>query len=817
MSSELLDRYDELTSNFSTGKPDMMNVKGNVFSILGDSNKFLEITYEALLKRPDLFGENALTFLYALDVGQTFRKEGLEIMFSSFLSKPPQTTESNVLFLYAATLKQYNKFVSYEPVFDKLNKCIALYMDKKTFNYKGRELPTSTFKPFLYNEAGVNLIELIPYIAYIFTYHTYGYPITFSDVYSSSSLKSYLVSLEGYFTAQYMKLYDEHNISILNASMKQNEIDDQTWKDFYTVLLDSKKIIELRNREINKTANVLNQMIETQQSLNEVDLYKRYDAVIGKLVELCIKKSPLSVIYSKIPEFDAKYFNADDIVNLTAYMMSENNTTHIIETVNNFKYVHCEEPTKYDQIPFKKPSLGYNKLTYSFNRPFASGDIIADMFKGYLRTEFKNKKEDILDDDPLWINPSDIKPEIYDFLMPFFVCGCWELEGEEMKIVMNNMNKSVLQDIKDAHMALKTVYGETFGTLITPIYFISFINEFARDHCELELPFNEFNPFVYLLSRTPDINRVYKLRDMATSMCYIMNKTYIDYANRLNAEFYDLFTTNTLIIQPYVQGIDNDASIFALGGVETYDYLKYSNPFTRGYGFLNNIMGCNEKIDIVYTYLSQINNDVIIDLINDSKDDLTTISNNVLTYIKKNQINCNKLYKYNFDEECNYKLRPNDYFLDYKDIMEMLLKYSYNQTIASDVLEAEQVRVKCFKINSKNELETSVSTANGYPFGSGFINLRLNSHGSTRYLPIYSLSGKIEARNLSIVNPNGMRCVQIITNSTGTVSENNVFWIYTQKNKVSSFTKKVALRKNAVHPKDAEYMLADRIEAVYRN
>lgn len=817
MNSELLSRYDELTTNFDTNKSDTSEIHGNIFSLLGsDANKYIAGTYEALLRKPDLFGSNSINLLYALDVGQTFRKDGLFLLFESFLQKPPTTTESNVLFLWAEYLKKFNKFVTFEPIFEKLNKCLAIWMDKKTFSFKGQEVPLETFRPLMYNSAGINLIDIIPYIAYVFTYHIYGFPLKFSDAYSSSSLKSYLVSLEGWFSAKYLELYDEQNISVLNASMKQNEIDDQTWRDFYTVLLDSKKIVELRNAEINKTSDMLNNMIETQQSVNEVDLYKRFDGVIGRLVDSCIKKSCITTIYNKVPAFDAKYFDANDIANLVSYMVNENDSTHIIDTSNYYKYIHSEESAKYTQITYKKPDYGYNKLTYSFNRPFASADVVTEMFKGYVMKEFKEKKEDILDDDPLWINPSDLTDDIYKFLMPFFVYGCWEYESKEMNVILNNLDKSTLKDLLDMYECLKTIYGMTFGTIITPIYALSLINEFAREHCDLELPFKEFSPIVYLKNRIPDMDRIYKLRDMVTSICYIKNKKFVDFVNRLNADFYDLFKTNTIIVQPYVQGVENDVAVFALGGVETYSYLKYTNPFIRGYGFISTTIGSNEEMDMVKQYASQITNETVLELIEENKTDITTVSNNIVAFTKSKPLTTDRLYAYEFDDACNYKEKAKNHFLDSKDMIEKMLKYAFKQTDASKVLEYEQVRVKVFKMNQKNEIETTPSSVNGFKFGSGFINLKLDAHGSAKRIPVYSIASKIDIRNMAVVNPNGLRCVEFLTPSTGKINENNVFWLFTETPKESKFTKKVKLQKSEIHPNDAQYMLGDRIQSVYK-
>lgn len=831
-SNDILGFFDDLYSKFSFAKPSAdSNVSGNIFSILGSQTKYISGTYEAYLRRPDLFGLNGLNLLYALDVGQTFRKEGLELMFEGFLQKPPTTTEANIIFRWAEELMNQQTFIVFEPVFAKLNQCIKTWLDKKTFQYSGSkytefkdnptEISLETFKPFMYNSVGINIIDLIPYIAYIFTYHIYCYPFKFSDVYSQSSLQAYLFSLENWFASQYIELYREQGISILNDS-DSVKIDDETWKNFYNVLLKSEKIIELRNNEINKTPEILNNMIETQQSLNENELLKKYEQMINKLVNICINNSIFTKIYNNFPIFNPAYYDPNDLVELTTYFMIENTNIPIIDSSNNYEYIYCsDQSVNYNQkLKFTKIKTGLNNLKYSFGIPFANGDLVLEMFKGYLKREFMNKKEDIIDEFPIYINQSNLdNPNIYNFLLPFFVHGVWRSEASSMMKIMKYLETSkpnIIEDMFNLHNSLEVVYGNTVATTLIPIYFISLINEFALDYCKNNKDFKLFNPFALIRNRVIDKSRIGKLNKMLYSLIYISNKDYDQFVNSLNSEFYEIIKSNPFIIQPYIQCIDNDVSVFSIGGCKTYNYLKFSNPFIRGYGFISTVLGSNEQLATAMKYLSLIKNETIYELIQNNKNDETSISNTLMTFNKSNTVYPNTLFAYEFNENMEYYLKNLNAFVNIKInekdyALMFILKYSFNQTNASDVLDYEEIKVKTLKLNTFGKLDGSIpSTENGFNYNNKFIELKLAPHGKLMDIPIYSVTSKIDYRSLIMINPDGKRLIEIKTPS------DNIFWIYTNLKKVSKFTKQVELKSSGLSPIEGSYMLTDRIQAFPR-
>ena len=824
-SNDIMKHFDDLYSKFNFAKPTTdSNVTGNIFSILGSQNKYISGTYSAYLRRPELFGINGLNLLYALDVGQTFRVENLFAMFQSFLQKPPTTTEANIIFKWAEELMNNQTFIIYEPVFGKLNNCIRTWLDKKTFPFSGckysnfkdnpTEISIETFKPLMYNSVGINVINLIPYIAYIFTYHIYGYSFKFSDVYSQSSLKAYLVSLENWFASQYIELYREQDISILDNS-DDVEIDDQTWKNFYKILLDSQKIIELRNLEINKTPDILNSMIETQQALNEKELLSKFEDVINRLVNICIDNSIFTNIYNKFPIFNPAFYDPNDLVELTSYFMIENNSIPFINS--NFEYINCNsEISNYsNKLKYEKLKTGLNKLNYSFGIPFASGDLILEMFKGYLKNEFMIKKEDIIDEFPIYINQSNLDNQnLYNFLLPFFVHGVWRSEASSMKKIIDYLSKfEFFEDMFNLHNSMKIVYGNTIGSILVPIYFISLINEFAYEYCKSNQDFKLFNPFALIRKRVIDQSRINKLNKMIYSLIYIENKDYDKFVNNLNSEFYEIIKTNPFIIQPYIQCINNDVSIFSIGGCKTYDYLKYSNPFIRGYGFMSTVLGSNEELATIMKYLSLIKNETIYELIENNKSDETTIANTLITFNKTNPVQPKTLFAFEFNENMDYYLKNLNEFvnikIDDKYILNQILKYSFKQTNASEVLDYEEIKVKTLKINTFGNLDPSTpSTENGYNYDGKFIEMKISPHGNMKNIPVYSITSKIETKPLITINPDGKRLIEITTPSE------NVFWIYTNLPKISKFTKQVELKSSGLAPNEGSFMLTDRIQAI---
>lgn len=827
--------FDNLIQNFSVGEGKSDHPVGNLFTLLGQNDKYIAGTYNAYLKRPELFKLNAQTLLYALDVGQTFKKDALFIMFRGFLQHPPETSESSIIFSWAEELRKGDEFMSFEPVFDKLNSILRNWFAKKTVEWKGRAVPLELFRPILYNSAGVNLIELLPYITYLFTYHVYGYPFHFSDALSSSSMKSYLNSLENWLAKCYAELYKEQQINLLNTRFDEKEIDDETWIAFYETALYSSKIVQLRNDEIRRTDGLLDGMINDQQSMNDSDLQHSFNAVMTKLVEIAVQQTPFNQIYSKIHPFDASYYDSTELANITSYMVTECEQTVAIDANDYFRYMLMDskiEPFCSElELNLSKDRFGLKKLSTCIGKPFCSGDQSLEIFKGYLRAKFEGKRSFSLDASPIYLTPSDLDASnLYPFILKWFVNGVWALEHNEMYVIIQGLlsNKTTAQYLKDMFAIRKTfeiVYGNTTQAILTPVYAISMLNTWARIHAENGLEFNDFNPFLYIKDLEIDEARVIKLENILYSMLFLNSKAYISFANKLITNFYEMMTSKPILIQPFVQAFDDSARVFCIGGVDCYRFAKYSNPLVRGYGFLSRVSEMNEEIYVAYRFAEQIHNETIFELIEDKKNDTKSIVSTLASASKKTT-EPPLLFKYKFaaaNGKLAYIKRAKgswaDLVLDSKSVPAILRSYSFKQSLPADALPSEIVSVKRLEVKGNGKLEANKPiTKNGYDYNSKFISIKLSGTGTTKYIPIYAPATSVTTRNLAMVNPDGLKLVEVITPSSGILVDNNVFWIYTSvtKSKFAMNKKEgeVDLKASGYQPRSGTYMLTDRIQGL---
>lgn len=823
--------FDE-RNNALKFKSDYKNINTHtdkIWQMFGEEYKYINGTYKALIDKPEVFGINSLNFLYALYIGKQYKKEALYLMFRSFMNKAPETSESNVLFLWAEELRKYKTFIDFEPTFKKLNQVLSAWFSKRTVKYNGKEIPLTMFRPILYNTYGINVIELLPYIAYLFTYLIYGYPFKFSDAYSSSSLKDFYNLLENWFMSCYNDLYKEQGISILNVQL-DTTIPDSVWEGFYERMLDAKKIIEIRNEEINKTSNMLISMTKTQQGIVEEDLYDKFNIVLTKLIDAAIGESSYKNILNKINGFDEKYYVPIETVNLTSYFVSETKNEIIIDEHNNYKYMLYNGT--YKPLPhvfnINRPKTGLKPLNYCLGKPYVGADILLEIFIGMLKERFMTKRSDQFDS-PIYLYPGNLEDDkFYNFIMPFFVRGIWAMENQEMSIIINNLminekTRIYIEDMLNAYDTFKIIYGYTPQAILAPIYMLSLLNTWLYQHCSNNMDLNTFNPFIYMKQTVLiDSNRVNKLQDILYSMLFINNDEYIKMTNNLNAEFYETIQSNPLILMPYIQTINDDSTVFALGGCECYKYSKSVNPFTRSYGFISNVMGVDEGINVLYRYLETIENPTVFELIKDNKTNTKTIIDTIITASKMEEKIPAILYHWSFyieNGQLTYNERANTEFAEMIDpdtgkyVVEIMMKYSFNQSETKNVLDDEVIRIKEYLITGNMKLDVSIPTSiNKYVYNNKLYNVKISPMGETVYLPYYGVKTDISVRNVNFVNPEGKYLRKVIVPTTGNEDNNLVFWVYTIVKPYSKYQSYVHLNPSGIKPSDGSYMLTDRIQ-----
>lgn len=813
--------FDEkMTShNEKASEPSSRKQTESLFTLLGSNNQYTSGTYKALLERPELFGNNACTLLYALDVGLTLRKESLYTMFESFLHKAPTNVDANVIMTWADTMKRLNITMDYEPVLAKLNVILSEWFADKTVMFDGKKVAIDKFRPIAYNHSGVNVIDMLPYIAYIFTYHIYGYPFTFSDVYASSSLKNYYDSLEQWFAKCYGELYKEQGIDEDNR-----DIDDETWKSFYATMLEPGKIIELRNYEINKTEDMLQSMISSQQRLNDDDLRQAYNFVMTRLVQILDEQSPFVQLMRKWPVFTSEFVDPVDLVALTTYYATKCDKPLIIE---DYGYVLSTKDYKpIDERLSFKPSFKFTPLTLCLNRPLTGADIIAELYRGLLKQRFDSKRMFQMDSTPIYITPSDMDLDgLYGFVLSTFVNGSWINEYSSMKAAFEQMKSQPwVTDLFNLRETLTLIHGNNLSTMGIPIYVISMINMWLYDHCNASLDLKSFNPYVYCRHSSPDIERINKITSMMYSFMFMNNESYVNLANSVNSYLYEVITSSPIIVQPHVQAFDDQSTIYMVGGCDTYKYAKMSNPFVRGYHFIRNVVGSDEEFHQAYLFCSMVQNETVFELINE-----TSIRDTLSTYAIRNSMTVPSLDSFKFDQE-RYARRDITDFVGITEndeyVVSILMRYAMKRT-TTELATHEEVRVKRYSISPSGTIDASIpSQVNGFTVNGNGYTVKLASSGDVKEIPVCNMASTVATRALTIINPNGKSLVQIKVPDTSYNDSNKIFWVFTNVKPKSKFVSaaesttilepKPIIRSSGYHPNSAQYMLSDRVQPIPR-
>lgn len=769
MDNSIYSAFDRLNEfSFAEPKPeDKVNI---LFTLLGTNDRYIAGTYTSMVKRPELFGENALNLLYALSVGQSIQQDALYLMFKSFIRRPPETTDSNVFFQWADELRKSSSIPVFEPVFAKLNSVIQKWFGEKSIDMNGERIPLVQFRSVLYNTAGSNIIELLPYIGYLITYKVHGYPYKFNEALTSSSLKSYLSSLEDWLASCYSQLY---------SSEGKEDIADSVWKAFYNRALASNTIVRLRNEEINKSKRLLTDMIETQESIDETSLYNQYSAVMTKLVKIAISESPIQMIYNRMPVFQAEYFDSTELANMTSYVVTNPISSHLIDDNDGYRYMLSTS-----LIGELRPELApihisdVHKFNDCLGKPFCSGDVALELFKGYLRTQFEAKRSSILDSDPVYLNVSDLEDDlVYKYVLYWFCSGLFNLEHIEMALVFTAIGESQqIRDLFSMYEVMVRANGCTLQSIMAPVYAISLLNKWIYRYCSDSKPLAEFNPFVYLWDVTIEEDRRTKLQNIVYSTLFLRSKPYVDFVNRITVTMREILTSNPIIIQPYVQTMKDDTPIYALGGIDCYRYSKFSNPIVRAYGFLSRVSEISEEMYVTYRYCVNITDETVNEMLNDKDNDAT----NTLVTASKKATEPSLLFNYRFEMsegQLTYIRRAVGSFVDLGVIDEMM-QYAFKQSLPSQALGTEVVVVKLLPIDSNGVSPKVHPSLNGYTVNGKSMNVKLLANGITKYIPIYDARSTITTRNLSFANPNGMRMLEVSVPSSGYVTANNVYWIY---------------------------------------
>ena len=819
MATELLSIFDERNDQLTVRNRTDYNYVDSFWSALtGSGFQKIRETYSAMMRRADLFaGKTALNLFYAIYVGNSYNREALYIMFDNLLSKSSSGgSRVGVIFEWARMIRERQMSLAYEPVLSKLNGVLNNWLNSGRYiTLNGNRYSIDVFRPLFYNSSGESLFDLIPYIAYLFTFLIYGFPFQFDDSYSESSMQSYYASLEEWFDTCYETLYKEQGITPLNAA--EVEISDTTWRGFFNSMLNEGKIIELRNAEMNKTDDLLSAQTSTQLSIQESDLTVKFNTVLNELITHANSQAPWEKIILQFEPFLNSYINIAELINLTEWLICGGKSNYAIDPHDSFRYFRTSEAItdvfKPGKLPFK---LDADLSSIALTEPFIKSNFVLDCFAGYLAERLVARRNEMDDSRGIYITVSDLQSrELYPFILNFFCNGIWRLQANEIRAFTQRIsNKQSFIDFFSIRNVCEIIHGNTVASILAPIYAISLFDLWMFTHLEQSRSIDDFNPFRYLRWSVKEFDgdRINKLTAILYSCCFLQNSNYKSFVHDEAVRFIELVQSAYGFLQPYVQSLADDAGRWALVGLDGYRYAKFGNPIVRGYGFYSNAFGVNERSYLIFRLLELNNNDTLFQLVESNRNDERVLTETLKMAIEQIEVDQlpRLLSRFRVNSNGEYLLKTTREILsECSSDTKQLLSYCFKRSSPALMLDNDEIRVK-------NMIEPKrAASLNGYSFGSKYINFVLSREGKQFLLPKYSVVGEMDETTASTVVPDGLRIEPIYTLSAVDGSkENATYWILTKMSKPSQFD--AFATPSAFMPNDGAYGLTDRIQQFHK-
>lgn len=793
-------------------------------SILGEKAPAVAFTLNLFKLRPELFGIYATSLIYAQYSGTAYKPETVYGIFEMFLRRSdkayitarrtrklmPYEFDPDLLITWARVMQNTKTNVIFEPVMSNLSKVMNVWLNNRKVRYGGIEYDINTFKPLCYTRSGECFISLLPYICYICTFLIHCRPFTFNEAQTESSTYGFYKSLNDYYQLNYTALGEDYGINVIKSSLDElRKIPDKYFSDMFKVMLHPDKIIQIRNREMEKTPELLNESISDQNGLSIEFVKNAWDTTMSQLIKRVVSLSPIKTIFDSIPRFRRdNNLNVYELMMWTQYCLAGGDkpfcidpeiNTRIKGFQSNYSFMFHADPSAIKPLPSTVFGTQYIKsdiktLTIAKGLPFCSNDLILEMATSYLFKNFDAKRNDMLDSEPIGIDESMLRNDkLFDkplsiLIKDLFVNGLWMYENNSMSTVLNILleNETFAEEITDIlslASVTQIVYDNRLASTIITTYILSYLDEWILSTCNNNYPLKFFSPYSYLVSLQPSSKRIAKLLDMTISMLYIGNINYTRFVNEKMKVFQDMMILNPIIQQPYVKGLADMADIYAIGGCDLYNYAKYANPLIRGYGWITNVYGNCEQLETFYHWIQPLINNSLMELLEQLLTNVSSIETNLkIQWVKMytNKQYPNILANYTFSSS-NYKFKNYPYALDLqtsdgKSIISLVCSKAFPRSYASQATE-QSIIFKPITF-SKNKVTAGVSVTNGMNVNGVITPARLSETGLSMFIPIYNFEGRMEDVKVIYTSPSSHR-IEILTLFNSRYRQNQTMFVFT--------------------------------------
>lgn len=849
MTNMITSEFDEkggfnIESTFDTTQPEIEQkneIISPIASLIGQKTEAITFTHQFFLQRPYLFGINAETLMYAQHAGHKYKPSSYYNIFELYIKQVNNKYindkrkggienqyiyDNDYLITWARIIKENQMILEFEPVMRQLKNVFNNWLaDPKVF-WGGILYPINTFKPLCYTYSGECFISLLPYICYLFTFFIHCHPYEFDEGQSESSTFGFYKSLEAWFMKHYTELGNDFGVDIIKGSIETlAKISNKYWIDMFDHMLKVDEIIKIRNDEISRTPELLNQCISDQNGLSMKYLTRAWNDTMTNLIKITIANSPVKRVFDSIPRFDKNALDINELMSWTQFCMSGGSKPFCIEPeptqfssdipckTSNYSFLFHGDPQSIQKLPSsivgnQTLNSKIKELSISKLKAFTSSDLLMEMCAAYVKKEFVKKKTDILDDNPIDISESMLRNDkLFDkplaqLIKDLFIPGLWMYDNSSMSsaldiLLSKNNFVSEINDLLSLNSITQIVYDNRIASIIISTYVISYLNDWLLDTCINNYNLNTFSPYTYLTQMNPSLNRISKLLNMTTSLLYISDPLYCKFVNTCIDDFTGLITMNSIIQQPYIKGLDDMADIYAIGGCELYNYSHFSNPLIRGYGFVSNVFGNCEALETFYHWIYKLDNNALFEVINESLNNVSLIETSLKAQWTKmwaNKMIPNLLKNYTFTSS-GYKIKSIPYFLDLTTsdgtlMLNLICRYSFGysdpRTSINRQIMFRQIEYNRGKITAKSPVK------NGMKVGNQILSVDLSSTGTVETLPVYDFNGSMEDVGLIFTNPGGMRLEKLILFNMR-INNNQAIWIFTKIPVATRFQKYLTL------------------------
>lgn len=808
-----IEEDDEIATSFTT--------------LAADKYPAIAFTQALFEAKPELFGPYAMSLIYAQHSGTSYKPEAVYAMFEQYIkygpkaiievlkSRPARTYEfcPNYLILWAKLLRNTRMTISFEPIMTKLNKVLNDFFGSKKVIIKGVKYDLSIFKPLCYTRTGECYFAILPYIAYLVTFMVDCRPYSFNEAQSDSSAFGFLTSLNSYFQKYYTAFKEDTNIDLVKSDPYKlpPTISDNHIMNMMKKMLHPDGIISVRNDEIAKTPELLNECIKDQSDLSDNYVSDAFMNTMNRLIKIIIQQNPLKHIFDAVPRFrnDNKGLNIQELMNWTQYCLSGGDKPFLIESTihskaKNIMYDYTNvfhiDPAKVVSYPESicgKPLINskIDLLNISKQLPFNENDIVLNMCTAYVDRKFDMKRNDILDGDPIAVNETMLWHEnvfrkpLSVVLKDLFLNGIWGYENSVMAKVLDQLCNipefvSEINDILSLSNITQLVYSNQLASTVISTYILSFLNTWILDSVVHGFDLRYMRPYRYIVRSSADGGRIGKLCDMVMSLLYIGYDKYALFVNNTVKEFITIMEQSPCIQQPYIKRLNDMADVYAIGGCELYRWATHPNPLVRGCMWYYNVFGWSEELETFFIWVSSLTNSALMELFESNVNETAVIDSTLKSQLEK-MIELKKypllLNNYEFDSSLGYKEKRYAYVLGLKNsgdksmtslIVQRIFKRSTAGQSTSETIWFKRIMYKNGEVVARKAYKNSID------INDKLFPADLRETGIPMLVPIYDTIGKIDEVKVIRTTPPGHRMIQLVLGNSRN-RNNQTILIYT--------------------------------------